>query len=223
MESGLEQGMDLTSSSYLQSTPIRGHQDEIPDMSESLMLESPVERQKVTQPASIRKDNDKVNMSSGEPSVSLSDSLSMTRKALSDITEFLTIPAVASKKSKGKSKNPAGARVLTSEDSLTLLPEKEKKKREEEEAKQQRKLEREEKRMAREAEKKKKEEEKEQKLLERKNKVAELEEKHNQREQKRKERENKSSASSRTAESSRVERGLQSRESSTNEETMMMT
>ena len=81
---------------------------------------------------------------------------------LSDITGFLTLPTNTS-----QSKKPPGpARVLTSEESLLMLREKEEKKIQEEEEKQKRKQEREKKRQEKEAEKKKKAEERERKASE---------------------------------------------------------
>ena len=100
-------------------------------MSES-PIPNPVEPQNDTPQASTPEVNDRPNSCdvSREPSTSVSDSLARTRKTFSAITEFLTIPTVASKKSKGKGKSPGGARVLTSEDSLTLMLDKEKKRKE---------------------------------------------------------------------------------------------
>ena len=70
---------------------------------------------------------------------SASRNLQETRKVLSDITGFLTLPTNTS-----QSKKPPGpARVLTSEESLLMLREKEEKKIQEEEEKQKRKQERE--------------------------------------------------------------------------------
>ena len=56
------------------------------------------------------------------------------------MTEFLTFPGAAPKPSNSNKKNPGGARVLTSEESLALMKEKEMKKKEEE-AKEMRKKE----------------------------------------------------------------------------------
>ena len=93
---------------------------------------------------------------------SASRNLQETRKVLSDITGFLTLPTNTS-----QSKKPPGpARVLTSEESLLMLREKEEKKIQEEEEKQKRKQEREKKRQEKEAEKKKKAEERERKASE---------------------------------------------------------
>lgn len=116
---------------------------------------------------------------------SASQSLSETRKVFTAITSLLTVPAVPPEKLQSK-KPPGPSRVLTSEESLAQLQEKEKKKKEEEEAKEMRKKERERKRLEREAEKKRKAEEREQKALERQRKKAELEK---QREEKRQQRE----------------------------------
>ena len=93
---------------------------------------------------------------------SASRNLQETRKVLSDITGFLTLPTNTS-----QSKKPPGPeRVLTSEESLLMLREKEEKKIQEEEEKQKRKQEREKKRQEKEAEKKKKAEERERKASE---------------------------------------------------------
>ena len=159
--SGLEGEMELGSlsqNSPLQSTPI---QDEHSDLIESLAQDSPVEQQNMTQAKSSE-------VSSGSPLTSPSDSSTPLRQRSSAITEFLTPPFVTSKKAKGKGKAPGGGRVLTSDDSLALLQEKEKKTKDEEEAKLKRKLEREEKRAAKEVENKRKKEERERKLTERK-------------------------------------------------------
>ena len=121
---------------------------------------------------------------------SVSQSLASARKVLSDVSEFLTFPA----KDRGskKRKQPGGARVLTSEQSLAMILEKEKKKREEEAAKELRKKEREEKKVQREAEKQQKAKERELKAIERQKKQAEktaaAEEKRKQREAKKKEK-----------------------------------
>ena len=68
----------------------------------------------------------------------VSQSLASARMALSNVTEFLTIPSSTSVKA---GKPPGRARVLTSEESLAMMLEKEQKKKEEEEAKERRKLE----------------------------------------------------------------------------------
>ena len=70
-------------------------------------------------------------------------SLTETGKKYSAITSFLTLPSKLQER-KGKTKSPALARVLTSEESLAMLKEKEGKKKQEE--KQKRKKEREKKR-----------------------------------------------------------------------------
>ena len=75
----------------------------------------------------------------------MSESLSSTRKVLSSPTEFLTFPSTTPKRSKQGKKTPGPARVLTSQQALETLLEKEKKKKEEEEAKVQRVKEHEEK------------------------------------------------------------------------------
>ena len=103
---------------------------------------------------------------------------------MSPTSELLSLPKITPKRSKGGSKH-GPARVLTSEQSLQLLMEKEKK---EEEAKERRKREREEKRKLREEENKKKAEEKQKKIEERKRKV---EEKAKEQELKRSERKKK--------------------------------
>ena len=72
------------------------------------------------------------------------------RRKMSPITEFLTFPSTTPKRLK---KKPGPARVLTSEESLKMLREKEKKKKEEEDAKERKKIEREEKRWLKEEEK----------------------------------------------------------------------
>ena len=94
-------------------------------------------------------------------------STTKARKIVSPLSEFLSLPKITPNRSKRGSK-PGPARVLTSEQSLQLLMEKEKKKKEEEEAKERRKWEREEKRKLREEENKKKAEEKQKKIEERK-------------------------------------------------------
>ena len=114
-------------------------------------------------------------------------STTTARKIVSPLSEFLSLPKITPKRSKGGSK-PGPARVLTNEQSLQLLMEKEKKKKEEEEAKERRKREREEKRKLREEENKKKAEEKQKKIEERKRKV---EEKAKEQELKRSERKKK--------------------------------
>ncbi len=100
----------------------------------------------------------------------VSHSLTSARKVLSDVSEFLTFPCVGGSK---KSKPPGHARVLTSEESLTLLKEKEQKKKDEEQAKQRRKIEREEKRVERETTKKRKAEIRERKAIEKKSQLEE--------------------------------------------------
>ena len=62
----------------------------------------------------------------------VSHSLASARKALTDVSEFLTFPST--KSTSKKSKPPGSARVLTSAQSLAIMKEKELKKREEEEA-----------------------------------------------------------------------------------------
>lgn len=114
----------------------------------------------------------------------VSQSLASARVALSPVSEFLVLPTPSTSAKKGKS--PGSARVLTSEESLAMIIEKEQKKKEEEEAKEKRKQERAEKKLQREADKKKKAEERELKAIERKKKAAEAEA---ERERKRKERE----------------------------------
>ena len=125
-----------------------------------------------------------------ENEASVSQSLASARKVLSDVSEFLALPARV--QGPKKQKPPGGARVLTSEQSLAIILEKEKKKREEEEAKELRKKEREEKKAQREAEKKQKAEERELKAIERQKRQAEktaaAEEKRKQREAKKKEK-----------------------------------
>ena len=73
--------------------------------------------------------------SNDDATSSLSSSLSMTRKLISELSELITPPKTSTGKNKGKAK----ARVLTSDDSLKELIEKEKKKREEEEEKKRKK------------------------------------------------------------------------------------
>ena len=85
-------------------------------------------------------------------STSLSSSLSMTRKLISELSELITPPKTSTGKSKGKAK----ARVLTSDDSLKKLIDKEKKKREEEESKRKKREERERKRIEKQEEKSRK-------------------------------------------------------------------
>ena len=111
-----------------------------------------------------------IDITNTTPTVAVT-STTTARKIVSLISEFLSLPKITPKRSKGGSK-PGPAQVLTSEQSLQLLMEKEKKKKEEEEAKEGRKREREEKRKLRE-ENKKKAEEKQKKIEERKRKVEE--------------------------------------------------
>ena len=118
-----------------------------------------------------------------------SQSLTETRKVISTVTSFLTLPT---QPTKAKATKPPGkARVLTSEEALTMMQEKEQRKKEEK-AKEARKKERETKRVLREEEKKRKAEEREKKTLERQEKAqakaAEIEEKRRQRELKRQEK-----------------------------------
>ena len=111
-------------------------------------------------------------------------SLTETGKKYSAITSFLTLPSKLQEKN-GKTKSPGLARVLTSEESLAMLKEKERKKKEEEEEKQKRKKESEKKRLEREALMKRKAEEKaaerqkkkEEKLAEQKERKRQLLEK----------------------------------------------
>lgn len=119
--------MDSSSQdSVIQSTLVCGHQGKIPSVSESSILENPVE---MTSAVCTPKDSNYAS-STSESSRSLSDSLSRMQNTFSVIIEFLTIPTVAPKKGKGKGegKTLGGARVLTSEESLTQLLEKEEKK-----------------------------------------------------------------------------------------------
>ena len=60
---------------------------------------------------------------------STSNSLSETRRVFLYVTEFLTFPRAAPKPSKSSKKTPGGARVVTREESLALMKEKERKKR----------------------------------------------------------------------------------------------
>ena len=106
------------------------------------------------------------------PSTPVSGTLPSARKVLSDVSEFLIYPSASCKK---KSKPPGSARVLTSEQSLAILKEKEQKKRDEEAAKEQRKIDREVKRVQRETEQKKKAEQRELKAAEKMRRAAELE------------------------------------------------
>ena len=122
---------------------------------------------------------------------------------LSDVSEFLVLPSTSINAK--KSKTPRNARVLTSEQSLAIMKEKEQKKKEEEEAKQKRKQEREEKKVQREADKKKKAEERELKAIERKRKAAEAEA---ERERKRKERELKALEKQKMAEEKHKQKEL---------------
>ena len=79
---------------------------------------------------------------------SFTSSFKRTREAFSALSQLLSIPTAIVRHTSGqaKGKEKTGARVLTSEESLLAMQEKEKQK--EEEAKQKRKLEREEKREA---------------------------------------------------------------------------
>ena len=144
-------------------------------------------------------------------------SLRGTRETFSAVSRFLTIPSSAIKssggKGKGKGKAGSGARVLTSEESLAIMEEKEHLKKEEEDAKERRKLEREEKRQAKEVEKKLKAEEREKKAEERRKKAElkkqEQEEKRQQREAKNK---HKQSGVPKPNEHSGNETGIQTNE-----------
>ena len=82
-------------------------------------------------------------------STSLSSSLLMTRKLISELSELIT----SSKTSTGKNKGKAKARVLTSDNSLKELINKERKKRDEEELKKKKREERERKRIEKQEEK----------------------------------------------------------------------
>ena len=82
-------------------------------------------------------------------STSLSSSLSMTRKLISELSELIT----SSKTSTGKNKGKAKARVLTSDNSLKELIDKERKKRDEEESKKKKREKRERKRIEKQEEK----------------------------------------------------------------------
>ena len=116
-----------------------------------------------------------VTTPSGPSSNGSSAKAASTKRVLSSLTEFLTFPSTTPKRSKPGKKTPGPARVLTSEQSLEALLEKERKKKEEEEAKEQRAREREQKRIQREAEKERKVREREVKQLERQKKKEELE------------------------------------------------
>ena len=103
--SRLEEEMELSSLSQkspIQSTPIRG-QDEPPDVSESPAQDSPVEQQNMTPRNSTTRNGraKSSEVSSGSPFTSPSDSSTHSRRRSS---EFLTPPAVASKRAKGKGK-----------------------------------------------------------------------------------------------------------------------
>ena len=134
----------------------------------------------VTTPSNKNEAPDRKDSESLTP---VTQSLASARKVLSDMSEFLTFPPNA--RSSKKQKQPGAARVLTSEESLAMLLEKEKK-REEEEAKVKRKQDREEKRLKREKEKEMKAKERELKAIERQQKAAEkaalIEERKQQRE-----------------------------------------
>ena len=82
-------------------------------------------------------------------STSLSSSLLMTRKLISELSELIT----SSKTSTGKNKGKTKARVLTSDNSLKELINKERKKRDEEELKKKKREERERKRIEKQEEK----------------------------------------------------------------------
>ena len=97
--------------------------------------------------------------SQGTPSLPKCKSSSQPKKLLSCLSEFLHHPESNSNACKKKG-TTSTARVLTSEDSLSMLMMKEKQKRELEEAKEKRKKEREEKKKAKEEENKRKAEEK---------------------------------------------------------------
>ena len=100
---------------------------------------------------------------SSSNSVSFGASLNLTstptersgtqRKALSPISSFLNLPLM---RKNARGDKFSASRVLTSEQCLAMIEEKERKKGEEEEAKERRKTVREEKRRSREAEKQKK-------------------------------------------------------------------
>ena len=97
-------------------------------------------------------------------STSLSSSLSVTRKLISELSELINPPKTSTGKNKGKAK----ARVLTSEDSLKELIDKEKKKRDEEELKKKKREERERKRIEKQEEKSRKAEIRQKKMSTRK-------------------------------------------------------
>ena len=76
--------------------------------------------------------------STSKSSVTLTPSAPLRRK-MSSISEFLTFPSTCTTPNCLK-KKPGPARVLTSEESLKILREKEKKKQEEEDAKERKRL-----------------------------------------------------------------------------------
>ena len=206
-------------STILKSTTLPGSvlKPTTPDRSSSganVSFKTPVSNakstSKVTTPAvTANKSSVTVTPPNDTPNIILlSTSQTTQRRPLTPITSFLNKPPTFTKtNTKGKTK-PGAARVLTSDQSLALLEEKERKKHEEEEAKERRKVEREKKRIAREAENKRKSEERQRKALER-------EEKKKLQQRKREMKQRKSSRKS--GESSKSERGLQNEEISSNE------
>ena len=106
----------------------------------------------------IEAGSDDVNLTS------LSSGLLMTRKLISELSELIT----SSKTSTGKNKGKGKARVLTSDDSLKELIDKERKKRDEEESKKKKREERERKRIEKQEERSRKTEIRQKKLSTRK-------------------------------------------------------
>ena len=127
------------------------------------------------------------------------------RKALTPITSFLNMPPM---RKNARGDKFSAARVLTSEQCLAMIEEKERKKREEEEAKERRKAEREEKRRVREAEKLRK-------IEERQRKTQEREQQKQLKQQKRQKRPRKST--NKVGEGSKSSCGLQREEISSDE------
>lgn len=109
----------------MHSTPIRSAEKPLTMPSPAV---TPIAHEPLEGPSSSHSE---LNTLSASPD-SLSTSLRSTRETISAVTQFLTIPSSTIKsssgkgKGKGKGKSVSGARVLTSEDSLALMEEKEK-------------------------------------------------------------------------------------------------
>ena len=186
---------DVLNTLQLRSDPYRPFEEDPPLEIEPNESESNVPRDKSTHetvgnvildPPSSRASCDNMNPvdSSPEPTATPQDNPTDTpnssgsrsgtsRKPLSPITEFLTLPNLSSTPQSSKQKQSSGPRVLTS--AIVMMEEKQRKKKEEEEANEQRKREREAKKLQKEEEKQKKSEDHKRKEAERKKKAEERE------------------------------------------------